>query len=454
MQASTKRSRRFPSKLEVCTLSLVEELVIASLRSLSSPHSKYWWQGACAINYSASAWVSSKMSTSEVHRALKRPRHDDNESMSAGRASDAHYNGAKVKREQSPTPPPPQRKLVMSGTKRFAPFPSNCLPPIPGYRQHRKTWAKKCRSEIEALKLQTEKLLIRDDGVIVDWKSPVPVWSDTLQPAELDLAATITLAHQANAQQRNASPHHTPEAPSQSAVSLPVTGIDDGDVLIVSPSTQKLPIPPRPRRNVASPSVLFPPAGGSNSQAPPKPDPPSADVPAPSRPMNDFPMIVIVPDEEEKMSKMTMEYLERYFQTFDSDRASLASAYSSNACFSYREVKCFSPGSPHLQPTLPPSDSIKHTRLDITATLLSLPPLQLLPLTGLAADIDYDIMWLGSPVGMFAICRGVHHGHASKRPVTHSFLLRQKGAYEEDARADGVWPLVAVAHQMMVFDGT
>jgi len=100
------------------------------------------------------------MSTSEAHKTMKRPRHDD-ESMSAGKASDVHYNGAKVKREQSPTPPPPQRKLVMSGTKRFAPFPSNCLPSNPGYRQQRKTWSKKCQSEIEALKLQTEKLLIR-----------------------------------------------------------------------------------------------------------------------------------------------------------------------------------------------------------------------------------------------------------------------------------------------------
>lgn len=251
------------------------------------------------------------MSTSEAHRTLKRSRRDDNESTSTGGASGIHHNGAKVKREQSPTPPPPQRKLVISGTKRFAPFPSNCLPPNPGYKQHRRTWSKKCQSEIEALKLQTEKLLIRDDGVIVDWKSPVPVWSDTLRPVELDLAAAITLAHQTNAQQRNASLHHTPETPPQSAVSLPVTGVDDDDVLIVSPSAQKLPIPPRPRRNVVSPSVLSPPAGGSESRAPPKPDPPSADVPAPSRPLNDFPTIVIVPDEEEKMSKMSMEYLER-----------------------------------------------------------------------------------------------------------------------------------------------
>ncbi|KAG1866845.1 hypothetical protein F4604DRAFT_938403 [Suillus subluteus] len=249
------------------------------------------------------------MSTSEAHRTLKRSRHDDNESMSAGGASGIHHNGAKVKREQSPTPPPPQRKLVMSGTKRFAPFPSNCLPTNSGYKQHRRIWSKKCQSEIEALKLQSEKVLIRDDGVIVDWKSPVPVWSDTLRPAELDLAAAITLAHQANAQQRNASLHHTPEAPSQSAVSLPVTDVDD--VVIVSSSTQKLPIPPRPRRNVASPSVLSSPAGGSKSRVTPELDLPSAGVPATSRPLNDFPTIVIVPDEEEKMSKMSMEYLER-----------------------------------------------------------------------------------------------------------------------------------------------
>lgn len=101
------------------------------------------------------------MSTSEVHKAVKRPRHDDNEPMSAGRASVVHCNGARVKREHSPTPPPAQRKLVMSGTKRFAPFPSNCLPPNPEYKQHRRTWARKCQSEIEALELQKEKVLIR-----------------------------------------------------------------------------------------------------------------------------------------------------------------------------------------------------------------------------------------------------------------------------------------------------
>lgn len=107
------------------------------------------------------SWASSEMSTSEAHRTLKRPRHDDNESMSAGRASGVHHNGAKVKREQSLTPPPPQRKLVMFGTKRFAPFPLDCLPPFSGYKRNRRIWAKKCQSEIEALKLQTEKLLIR-----------------------------------------------------------------------------------------------------------------------------------------------------------------------------------------------------------------------------------------------------------------------------------------------------
>lgn len=62
------------------------------------------------------------------------------------------------------------------------------------------------------------------------------------------------------------------------------------------------------------------------------------------------------------------------------------------------------------------------------------------------------MMWLGARVGMFVVCRGVHHGDISKLAVTHSFLLHRKEAYEEDATADGVWPLVAVAHQMIVFD--
>jgi hypothetical protein len=98
------------------------------------------------------------------------------------------------------------------------------------------------------------------------------------------------------------------------------------------------------------------------------------------------------------------------------------------------------------------SDITKRTRLDITTTLLSLPPLQLLPSNGSQAPINYDMMWLGTAVGMFIACRGVHYGDSSKPPVTHSFLLRCKEEYEEDARADGVWPLVAVAHQMIVFD--
>ncbi|OJA16408.1 hypothetical protein AZE42_05502 [Rhizopogon vesiculosus] len=386
------------------------------------------------------------MSTPEAHRSQKRPRLRDEASLSLIRPpSKVHFNGAKVKREQSPTPPPPKRRLVVSGTKRFAPFPLNCLPSNSAYRQNRRSWAQKCQSEMQGLKLTTEKLLIRDDGIIVDWKSQVPVWSDDLQPqaGELDLAATITLAHQTNAQQRPGSFHGTPPR-SRSAVPTPVPGSDDG---IPPAPVRTLPVPPRPRRNIALSSS--PGAGGSKFQASPKLDPLTSEVPALSTPLNELLTIEIMPDEEEKMSKMTMEYLERFFQTFDSDRASLASAYSSNASFSYREVKCLSPAP---QPPLPPSDAIKRTRLDITATLLSLPPLQLLASNGSEAPINYDMMWLGTPVGMFVVCRGVHHGDSSKRPVTHSFLLRRKETYEEDARADGVWPLVAVAHQMIVFD--
>jgi hypothetical protein len=139
-----------------------------------------------------------------------------------------------------------------------------------------------------------------------DRKSQVPVWSDNLQPGELDLAATIALAHHANAQQRLGSTHYSPPR-SQSAVKTPANGPDD---VVPSSPVQNLPIPPRPRRNVGCPPVLSSPgAGGSQHRT--TSDPPLTDVPATSEPLNKLLTIEIVPEQEEKISKMTMEYLRR-----------------------------------------------------------------------------------------------------------------------------------------------
>ncbi|KAF9237652.1 hypothetical protein BU15DRAFT_8732, partial [Melanogaster broomeanus] len=104
-----------------------------------------------------------------------------------------------VKCERSSSPEDLGRKFVTSGAKRFAPLPKDCLPSCPQYKRNRREWADRCVKEIEALNLKPERKLIRDDGLIIDWTSAVPVCPDTLRPETLDLAATIVLAHQTNA---------------------------------------------------------------------------------------------------------------------------------------------------------------------------------------------------------------------------------------------------------------
>lgn len=103
--------------------------------------------------------------------------------------------------------------------------------------------------------------------------SHVPVWSDTLKPDSLDLAATIMLAHRSNAQWhrppiRKASPQKpvttiSTRAPSTS--SAPIFGdVSDAE----SPSKKRLPVPPRSlsmRRNNHSKPI---PVNGPGSSSP------------------------------------------------------------------------------------------------------------------------------------------------------------------------------------------
>lgn len=89
----------------------------------------------------------------------------------------------------------------------------------------------------------------------------------------------------------------------------------------------------------------------------------------------------------------------------------------------------------------------KRTRLDIATTLLTLPSLHLnTPNLGVA-QIEYDIFYLGAKHGMFVVCRLVD----STKTVVHNFILQRKEVDAEDATIEGVWPLTAAAHQILVF---
>ncbi|KAF8842092.1 hypothetical protein BDN67DRAFT_966262 [Paxillus ammoniavirescens] len=413
----------------------------------------------------------------------------------------ARPNDLQVKRECSS--PPTGKRLVTSGVKRFAPLPRDCLPSCPQYKQNRQEWASRCVREIEALNLKAERKLIRDDGLIIDWTSHVAVWSDTLRPETLDLAATIMLAHQTNAQRsrprvRRDSPSQPPSVTFASTLRSTSTTVD------ISSTKSKLPVPPRlstMRRAAASQLVPSPsssaglsePGTSSPQKSPEGPLPghhhhdqmsglpalpmstpaPKSDFNAQeyklSPASNIFPVVHLakisneVRDRsmaqcgpsaaEEEMSEMTENYLRRYVQTYEVDRASLASAYSRNASFAYRVHElAHTPGedTPTIQQNSHKASTSgpKRTRLEIAMTLLTLPPLHSMDSSSpVLAQINYDIFYLGAEIGMFVTCRGM----LRDKTVVHSFILQRKEADVEEAAVEGIWPLVATAHQILVF---
>ncbi|EIW83827.1 hypothetical protein CONPUDRAFT_150879 [Coniophora puteana RWD-64-598 SS2] len=174
-----------------------------------------------------------------------------------------------LKRELSPTPPPPPRQSACQGTKRFAPFPADCHPPDPNYKRNRQLWAQQKLGEIQRLGLQKEKLFIRDDGVTVDWSSPFPVWTDTLTPAYgvyavVEPTQNTKEAVSALGGKRLRLEEPRPLTPPASTSPKLTSVIKPPTPAEISPK-RKLPVPPRP-------SAYHQKVGLSSTHSPPHPD--------------------------------------------------------------------------------------------------------------------------------------------------------------------------------------
>ncbi|EJD07372.1 uncharacterized protein FOMMEDRAFT_164358 [Fomitiporia mediterranea MF3/22] len=90
---------------------------------------------------------------------------------------------AVLKREHSPTPPLSLEPKT-SGVKLIAPLPTACHKSSSrNYQDARKQWIREEVKALNALGLSVKKFFIRDDGLALEWQSPVPVWPDTLKPA-------------------------------------------------------------------------------------------------------------------------------------------------------------------------------------------------------------------------------------------------------------------------------
>ncbi|KIM34713.1 hypothetical protein M413DRAFT_33076 [Hebeloma cylindrosporum] len=180
---------------------------------------------------------------------------------------------------RSPTPPLPQPKLVTESCE-FYPLPESCQKSNPDYRENRKRFFQEKNSHLISLGLKKTKVFYRDDGLVIEWTSKVPVWSDTLQPDIPDLATAIQLAHTINHDLSNKSQKHKrptpvdespakkPSIPSKSSKSSHTiqthwaSGVPADQLEAVSrlgsaarkpPSQAKKPIPLPTRRNGAVP---------------------------------------------------------------------------------------------------------------------------------------------------------------------------------------------------------
>ncbi|KAI0642371.1 hypothetical protein C8Q79DRAFT_1013653 [Trametes meyenii] len=89
-----------------------------------------------------------------------------------------------VKRERSPSPALVDTgpRLITDGCVRFAPLPPECRNGRPGYKAARQNWIAREVQKLHARGLRPTRTFVRDDGLVIDWKSKVPVMSDTLRP--------------------------------------------------------------------------------------------------------------------------------------------------------------------------------------------------------------------------------------------------------------------------------
>ncbi|EED81886.1 predicted protein [Postia placenta Mad-698-R] len=91
-----------------------------------------------------------------------------------------------VKRERSLSPVlPSSPRVTTEGSIRFAPLPEHCRKAHAQYIANRKVWV---NQEVKKLKqinpsIRAVRVLTRDDGMVIDWRSSVPVMSDTLLSA-------------------------------------------------------------------------------------------------------------------------------------------------------------------------------------------------------------------------------------------------------------------------------
>ncbi|KAJ7057780.1 hypothetical protein C8F01DRAFT_322782 [Mycena amicta] len=328
---------------------------------------------------------------------------------------------------RSPSPSP--RRAATSGSKRYFPVPRDCTRLDPNYVANRRKWAQRESSVLRNLGLRVLKFFFRDDGMVIEWESTEEVWLDTLLrvrgrhvtvPEEreiidldADLADPTAVAE-------------SPTVPSQREMDAgPAEIIDVHDVAPDSP--------------VYSPTL-------SAVQS----DDDDEDV-------------MSFEEEEAYLSQSALDFLRKFIMTFDTDRASLVTAYSDEAILSFRDNNF----------ACPTKFTVRRSPAANSNSKPSLPKLPVLDgfrfvHEGGCVDIDYDLIVLDAPHShsdaaarppatdvMLTVHGEVVHANQRTLAIDQAFVLRRRMTTRKQRDKDDEgcqWPLVVLSHQIVVRD--
>ncbi|KAI0630742.1 hypothetical protein C8Q77DRAFT_1134959 [Trametes polyzona] len=483
---------------------------------------------------------------------------------------------AAVKRERSPTPAIDDDtntapRLVTEGCVRITPLPPECRSARPGYQAARKAWTAREAKKLRDLGVQPTRIFVRDDGMVIDWQSQVPVLPDTLRPPAAAVAPADIIVVD------DASPPPTKKQKLQQDDPRAGSGTRDDNMRDVdgcsSPGESCPPDTVQLENMIPAPGQtiwrkVFPPSHSHRSEEPystrrssathvreacPSPDvvPAASDVDPPAT-FNagpeadvidltedyDQPGVDIIDLTEDqvdpelrrdsperrdvarsrapntshsqtaeestrpgrgsssttddtrttanlgKAEASALSFLKRYLSEYAADRAALASAYSRAATFSTQTVpRHYDPPPPVPDSTvrIPPPPEHHRSRLDIVAALLDLPAGDVFAAPAASRNsVEWDVVWAEEAGDVILMCYGTTSRCPAAAPAPQGkgkgkgrekgkgkgkgrapagggvygtceqrFVLRRREWDEEDRSTPGVWPLVAVAHQML-----
>ncbi|TFY61070.1 hypothetical protein EVJ58_g4738 [Rhodofomes roseus] len=335
---------------------------------------------------------------------------------------------ATVKHERSPSPALPSGPVpVKEGALRCAPIPEACKKGRPGFQEKRRAWVAEKKKYLQKLNIEPVRVFLRDDGMVIDWSSPIPVMSDTLLPPRPADNATMPC-------DRESSPE------------------------IIEIDNPGLPAPPNgaslPRRSTANPiRPLISSKEDDDTDVLPRAIPNNA--PARSRWIS----YQLIPNtsppplsaEEAELERGALAFLRNYIRLFDRDRTALVRAYSHVATFS---VTTHDPSRPASLPSPRAlARRLRQGRTDLLGGLLLLPAGRKFLPEG-PRGVKYDVVCLGAEnkleVLLMCYVEETKDEDGLVWACDQRFVLRKKEWDDVDRSTGGLWPLVAVSHQMTI----